>query len=207
MAPLVQQARAHLQANPARKLIYHRIQAPFPPDHWIHDPAIGGGRLIGEGCHIFDLLCELVAAPPVQVYAAGGTFLDPKRVPTHDSAIVTLTFADGSVGATLIGSDGCATFPKEATEIYWGGRAIYLDNYQRMAVHGLSPSEREEIDLGAVDKGHRVEIERFAEAILTGAPAPNGLVPACRAALISFLAVQSLVTGQALPVVASDYAV
>jgi predicted dehydrogenase len=207
MAPLVQQARAHLQAHPARKLIYHRIQAPFPPAHWIHDPDIGGGRLVGEGCHIFDLLCELVGAPPVQVYAAGGTFLDPALVPTLDSAVVTLTFADGSVGVTLIASDGCAAFPKEATEIYWGGRAIYLDNYQRMAIYGVSPSERQEVDLGEVDKGHRVEIDQFADAILHGVSPPNGLVTACRAALISYLAVESLQSGRPLGIDPNDYTV
>ncbi|HEX2948567.1 MAG TPA: Gfo/Idh/MocA family oxidoreductase, partial [Armatimonadota bacterium] len=76
MAPLVTEARNLLRDLPQKRLIYHRIQAPFPEDSWTHNPVIGGGRFVGEGCHIFDLLCELVPAPPVSVFASGGTFLD-----------------------------------------------------------------------------------------------------------------------------------
>ncbi|MFH1086337.1 MAG: Gfo/Idh/MocA family oxidoreductase [Chloroflexota bacterium] len=205
MAPLVRAAIAHLRAAPAKQLIYHRIQAPFPASHWTHDPAIGGGRFVGEGCHIFDLLCELVGAPPVSVHAAGGTFLDPARVRIPDSGIVTVTFADGSVGATLIASDGCPAFPKEATEVYWGGRALYLDNYRELAVYDADGLVERQT-LPEVDKGHRVELERWADAILAGAPPPNGLEQAMRAALISYKALDALATGQAQPIAASEYA-
>ena len=205
MAPLVRAAIGHLRAAPAKLLIYHRIQAPFPASHWTHDPAIGGGRFVGEGCHIFDLLCELASAPPVSVYAAGGTFLDPAQVHIPDSGIITLAFADGSVGTALIASDGCPAFPKEATEIYWGARAIYLDNYRELAVYDASGLVERQT-LPEVDKGHRVELERWADAILTGAPPPNGLVQAMRAALISYKVLDALATGQPQPIAADDYA-
>jgi len=207
MAPLVMEAKRFLAQDQAKKLIYHRIQAPFPVSHWIHDARIGGGRFIGEGCHIFDLLCELVEAPPSSVYASGSTFLDPQIVKTTDSGIVTLTFADGSVGTTLIASDGCADFPKEATEIYWAGKAILIENYQRLSVYGVIPEGEYRVSLKEVDKGHRREIELFADAILKGTPPPNGLKNAFRAALISFLAVESATTGKPMEVREDDYAV
>ena len=178
MAPLVVEAQRLIGASAAKRLIYHRIQAPFPADNWTHQAAIGGGRFVGEGCHIFDLFCELVGAPPVSVYAAGGTFLDPARVHIPDSANVTISFADGSVATTLISSDGCADFPKEATEIYWAGKAIYIDNFTSLSYHGVVENGDGRIVLKAGDKGHRIEIDRFADAILTGAPVPNGLVAA-----------------------------
>jgi len=202
LSPLVLKAKELLAQYPGKKMIYHRIQAPFPADSWTHDPAIGGGRFVGEGCHIFDLFCE-----PVAVYAAGGTFLDPTRVKIPDSALVTLTFADGSVATTLIASDGCAEFPKEATEIYWGGKAIYIDNFQTLSYHGVVENGEGRIALKAGDKGHRYEINQFAEAVLHGAPPPNGLVAACRAALISFLVNESLAGGQVLPICEADYQV
>lgn len=207
MAPLVARAREILARLPAKRLIYHRIQAPFPQTHWTHLPAVGGGRFVGEGCHIFDLLCELAPAPPVQVFASGGTFLDPARVHIADSAIVTLTFADGSVGSTLVASDGCARFPKESTELYWAGRALWIDDFTRLTYRGPTPDGDRDLALAAQDKGHRDELAAFARAIRAGAPAPNGLSQALRAALISFAAVESLATGQPVAIDAADYRV
>jgi len=207
LSPLVLKARELLAAWPGKKMIYHRIQAPFPADSWTHDPEVGGGRFVGEGCHILDLFCELVNAPPTSVYAAGGTFLDPQRVHIPDSAIVTLSFADGSVATTLIASDGCAEFPKEATEIYWNGKAIYIDNFATLSYYGVVENGEGRIALKSGDKGHRREIDLFAEAVLHGMPPPNGLVAAYRAALISFMVNESLTCGQALPIHEADYQV
>ena len=209
MAPLVVKAKEIMaRYDPeAKKMVYHRIQAPFPVAHWIHDSQIGGGRFVGEGCHIFDLLCELVGVPPAAVYAAGGIFLDPKVVRTPDSGIVTLAFADGSVGTTLIASDGCGAFPKEATEIYWAGKAIKISNYQELSYYGVVEEGEGRITLKATDKGHRREIDLFAEAILQGTPPPNGLKNAFRAALISFLVTESVSNGQPMAIAEADYAV
>ena len=188
----------------AKKMLYHRIQAPFPASHWTHDPEVGGGRFVGEGCHIFDLFCELVGAPPTTVHAAGGTFLDPEAVKIPDSAIVTIGFADGSVATTLIASDGCAAFPKEATEIYWDGKAIQIVDFCELSYHGVVPHGEGRLTLEATDKGHRREIDLFADAILEGTPPPNPLDNAWRAALISFLVGESLASGRALSVRLSE---
>ena len=205
MAPLVLAAKDVLDGHAGRRLIYHRIQAPFPVDHWIHSATIGGGRFVGEGCHIFDLLCELVPSPPVSVYASGGVFLDPSRVRVPDSGIVVLTFADGSVGTTLVASDGCSAYPKESTEIYCDGMAIEIANYQEISAYdgGAEPLRR--VRLEAVDKGHKREIDLFADAILEGTPPPNGLRSAFRAALISYAVGRSISSGEPETIHESDY--
>lgn len=205
MAPLVTKARELLAALPDKRMVYHRIQAHFSATHWTHDPAVGGGRFVGEGCHIFDLLCELAPAPPVMVYASGGTFLDPEVVKIPDSAIVTITFADGSVGTTLIASAGCGTFPKEVTEIYCALRAVYIHDFREMEYHGFEGQERVKVELSATDKGQPVEIEALAEAILNDTESPNGLTQAARAAVISYMVNESVASGQPLPISESDY--
>lgn len=206
MAPLVTRARELLSDVSGKRMIYHRIQAPFPAEHWTHDPLLGGGRFVGEGCHIFDLLCELIPAPPTFVFAAGGTFLDPSIVHIPDSAVVTLGFADGSVGATLIASDGCASFPKEATEVYCAGRAIHIADFREMECCGFGPESRHE-SLPATDKGQAIEIDRFADAILLDAEPPNGLVAATRAAVISYKVSESIASGAPVPIEEREYAV
>ncbi len=205
MAPLITKARDLLSPLKEKKLIYHRIQAPFPETHWTHDPKIGGGRFVGEGCHIFDLLCELVQAPPVSVYASGGTFLDPQIVKIPDSGIVTITFADGSVGTTLIASAGCPTFPKESTEIYCANKSIYISDFKEMEYHGFDGQERNRFEMGSTDKGQIAEIDQLAGAILKNTEAPNGLVKAARAAVISYMVGESLSSGLPVAISTLDY--
>lgn len=202
LALLIVEARHLLTTLPQKRLIYHRLQAPFPEHLWTHDPKVGGGRFIGEGCHIFDLLCELVPAPPVSVYAAGGIFLDPLRVKTPDSGVVTLGFADGSVGTTLIASAGCGSFPKESTEIYCAGKAILISDFKEMETHGFGDGGRQVKTLEKQDKGQAGEIDLLADAILGDGEAPNGPGKAARAALVSLKVVQSIATG--LPVAISE---
>ncbi|HOP10176.1 MAG TPA: Gfo/Idh/MocA family oxidoreductase [Oscillospiraceae bacterium] len=205
MAPMIVTARDLLKDNDHKKMIYHRIQAPFPADVWTHDPKVGGGRFIGEGCHIFDLLCEIVGKPPVSVYASGGTFLDPEKVKIPDSAIVTITFADGSVGTTLIASAGCSAFPKESTEIYCDGKAIWVNDFTAMEYYGFEGHAKTTLAFDKVDKGHTSEIDQFADAILLGKDSPNGLVKAARAAVLSYMVNESLASGKPVAVSEKDY--
>ena len=65
LSPFVRKAVDILKPEDSKRMIYYRMQAAFPENHWTHDPAVGGGRFVGEGCHNFDVLCELVPAPPV----------------------------------------------------------------------------------------------------------------------------------------------
>ena len=205
MAPLVTKARDLLKTAKGKKLIYHRIQAPFPENSWTHDPKIGGGRFVGEGCHIFDLLCELVQSPPVSVYASGGIFLNPDKVKIPDSGIVTITFADGSVGTTLIASAGCSSFPKEATEIYCAGKAIYINDFKEMSYFGFEAQDRARLEYSAADKGQASEIDQLADAILNDTEPPNGLLKAARAAVISFMVNESIKNKAPVPVCEAEY--
>jgi len=204
MAPLIRKARDLIKGIDKKKLIYHRIQAPFSETHWTHDPAVGGGRFVGEGCHIFDLICELVGKPPVSVYASGGTFLDPEKVKIPDSGIITITFEDGSIGTTLIASTGCKLFHKEATEIYCDGKAIYIDEFKEMKSYGFG-KEEEVITLEKIDKGQIAEIDELADAIVNNTEPPNELINAARAAVISFYVNESIKTGKQIPICKEDY--
>lgn len=205
MAPLVEKAKQLIATDPGKVLMYHRIQAAFPADSWTHIATVGGGRFVGEGCHIFDLLCELAPAPPVSVYAAGGTFLDPNIVKICDSGIITITYADGSVGTTIIASDGCPTFPKEATEIYVKGKAIFIDNFLEMTYCGYEGQDKVKIETSNMDKGHMIEIDQLADAIVNDTDPPNGIVNAARAAVISFMVSESIASGKAIPISEADY--
>ena len=40
-----------------------------PKESWVQDVDVGGGRIIGEGCHFIDWMIWLTGAEPTQVYA------------------------------------------------------------------------------------------------------------------------------------------
>lgn len=195
LAPMVTKAKDLLDTIEGKIMAYHRIQAPFPESHWTHIPEVGGGRFVGEGCHIFDLFSRLMDSEPVSVYASGGTFLNQDIVKIPDSANVTITFADGSVCTTLIASAGCSLFEKEATEIYCDNKAIFINGFREMSYYGFDGHDRIDYNFDKVDKGQMVELDQLADAILNDTESPNGLAVALKGAVISYKVLESLESG------------
>lgn len=205
LAPLVRQARAALSALERPMVIYHRIQSYFKSNefHWILDANEGGGRIVSEACHIFDLFCELTGREPVRVTAEGGVFTKSGKVTTPDTALVTVAFEGGSIATLCIPSVGNSQLPKEWTEIYCGNAAVTIENFQKMTSY-IGPSVEERV-LPEVDKGHAEELRLLADSLLTGGPAPNGVESAMRSALLSLKAIESIRTHQTIAVSPSEY--
>src|SRR5690606_10753280 len=100
----------------------------IPPEHWTQDPAVGGGRIIGEACHHTEWMRFLVGAP---ITAFGGRRMGKTEALaiTEDKASITLGFADGSFGTIHYLANGGASFPKERIEVFAAGRTLQLDNF------------------------------------------------------------------------------
>ncbi len=206
LAPLVQKAREILSSRKLPLFIYHRMQNPFPGGtHWLLNEKIGGGRMIGEGCHCIDLLSVLVGSEPVRVYAEGGIFTGSKEHHTPDSFSLTLGFEDGSAASLILSSVGSAGLDKESTGIYSGETAIIITQFQKMVVPSGSLPERMEVKLPKVDKGHSYELGLFAQAILGDSEPPNGFVQAYRTAIICFKAVESALKHRVEKISKSEY--
>ena len=105
LAPMVMKAKELLAESSDKIMASHRMQNPMPAGHWLLDPKIGGGRITGEGCHVIDMLCEIIESPPVRVYASGGRFLKDSLDP-HDSAQILISFRDGSSASARLMSSG-----------------------------------------------------------------------------------------------------
>lgn len=142
------------------------VNAGFlPADSPYHDPAQGGGRMIGEGCHFIDLMRFLVGAPITAVQSA--MLGEAPGVDVRDDKMtVTLLFADGSLGTLHYLANGHRGHPKERLEVYSQGRLLALDNFRRLRGHGF-PGFRNQ-NLWRQDKGHAAEIARFVEAVARG---------------------------------------
>jgi predicted dehydrogenase len=139
----------------------YRVNAgPLAPDHWTRLRAVGGGRLIGEGCHFIDLMSFLIGRRVAEVHAHALRAVDGG---SPDTLHVNLRYEAGAVGHMLYVATGDASQPKERVEAFGHGRSGVLDNFRRLelwrngtrAVRGRR---------GAVDKGFDAEIEAFLEA-------------------------------------------
>jgi predicted dehydrogenase len=166
-APLLldlQQQLARLSGPKA--FVYTCNAGAIPADHWTQDPALGGGRLLGEACHFVDLLRHLAASPieDLQLLTAADSKLCP------DTFSLQLRFADGSIGTVHYFATGSKAFPKERLEVFAAGKVLRLDNYRKLQAWGL-PGFRTRCRLSQ-DKGQQACCAAFMAAIEEAGPAP-----------------------------------
>lgn len=168
-APLAQKLSAFLSTRQEPVVVHYRVNAGYLPlDHWLHDPFIGGGRIIGEGCHFVDFVSFLAGQSPRSVCAAslpdGGRYRE-------DNVVMTLCYPDGSLGTVSYLANGDKSFPKERVEVFCGGRVAVLDDFRslEMIEDGRRQVMRSRL---RQDKGHAAEWQAFAAAIQQGGPPP-----------------------------------
>jgi len=168
-APLAVKMQAFIALRQEPLAAHYRVNAGFiPPNHWVHDPAQGGGRILGEACHFIDFLTFLVGAAPVSVTAQalpdGGRYHE-------DNAVFTFTFPDGSLGTLSYLANGDKAFPKERVEVFVGGRVAVLDDFRFLELvhNGQRQALRSRL---RQDKGHLGEWQAFTQAILAGGAPP-----------------------------------
>jgi predicted dehydrogenase len=148
-------------------VIYTVNAGAVPVNHWTQDPEIGGGRIIGEGCHFIDFIRFLVGHPIVGVEARmmGAA---PGVAVRQDKMMILLEFADGSIGAVHYLANGSKSFPKERVEVFSEGRVLVLDNFQVLTGYGWKGFKRQR--LWRQDKGHKAEVAAFIERVMGGGP-------------------------------------
>jgi predicted dehydrogenase/threonine dehydrogenase-like Zn-dependent dehydrogenase len=168
-APLVGKAQELLGGVREPKFFVMTVNAgAAPAGHWTRDPAVGGGRIIGEGCHFVDLLRFLAGSPVAAVGVAKlGAVSEPTRA---DVVTFTLSFADGSLGTVHYLANGHKSFPKERLEIFCGGRILQLDNFRSLRGYGWPGFGK--TSLWRQDKGQAECASAFVDAIRKGQPSP-----------------------------------
>ncbi|MBI5293829.1 MAG: bi-domain-containing oxidoreductase [Chloroflexi bacterium] len=186
-APLAQSLFAFLSNRKEPLHAHYRVNAGYIPlNHWTHDEVLGGGRIIGEGCHFVDFITFLVGAAPVRVTAQalpnGGKYRE-------DNVSMTFTFPDGSLGVVDYLANGDKSFPKERVEVFCGGSIAILDDFVSLTTvrDGKRKEERK-----AQDKGWKAEMEALAKAIRAGGAAPIPYEQLIGVTQATFAAVESI---------------
>jgi polar amino acid transport system substrate-binding protein len=147
-------------------LVTYRVNAgALPPGHWANDPVSGGGRLIGEGCHFFDLCSYLTGDAgivAVEARAAGRA----RGLPEDFAA--QLSFADGSVAQILYTAKGDPRLGKERVEVHAGGVSAIIEDYHTGSIHRGGKTT----NLTQAGKGHAEEVQALLAAVGSGGPPP-----------------------------------
>lgn len=164
-SPYVVEARRHTRQRVNPLFMRYRMNAGYIPlDHWVHGPE-GGGRLVGEACHIVDLFSSMTEARFADIHV---THLQPKTgsVSATDNASIVISYADGSVGALDYFAVGSRELPKELFEIHFDEKSIVIDDYKSIQGYGVKVTGMKS---AIAEKGHREELEAFAAAVRGGA--------------------------------------
>jgi len=186
-APFIQQMKKML-GDGAPKAINYRINAGIvPPEHWVHDKQIGGGRIIGEACHFIDLCMYLAGAPITAVSAKAMN--DPHSL--NDTVVISLQFANGSVANLSYFSNGNKNLPKEYLEVFSGGIVSVMEDFKTLKTFGKTKNESS----GTQDKGHKAEVASFMQAIKSGKPSPISFDEIYLSTLATFKVIESIASG------------
>jgi predicted dehydrogenase/NADPH:quinone reductase-like Zn-dependent oxidoreductase len=164
-APHVQRIKALLGGVSGPKSFVMTVNAgSIPAGHWTQDPAVGGGRVIGEACHFIDLLRFLAGSPIVSHARAA---MDS---PSADTVTLQLGFRDGSIGTVHYFANGTKAFPKERLDVFAQGRVLQLDNFR--VLRGFGWPGFKTMRLWRQDKGQAACAEAFLSAVRDSGEAP-----------------------------------
>ena len=188
-APLALEMK-QLFAECAEPLAMHyTVNAGFiPSTHWTQDPEIGGGRILGEGCHFIDFLIWMCGSLPVKVNAF--SLPDSGRY-NEDNVSIQLTFANGSIGTVSYLANGDKSYAKERVEVFGGGRIAVLSDYRTLETWKDGDHKKESSALRQ-DKGHAGSWNAFLEAAHKGKQAPIGYDEIFSGMLACFAAIESI---------------
>jgi len=168
-APMTREVIAEVSRRSGPLVVNITVNAgAIPREHWTQNATVGGGRIVGEGCHFIDLARAIVGHEIVRLDVTSASSASGEAV--DDVALMSLAFSDGSIASVAYLSNGAKTYPKERIECFFDGRTIAIDNWRKIHRFGVSGplfemSKRQ-------NKGHASEIDAWLRAVKQGGPAP-----------------------------------
>jgi predicted dehydrogenase len=163
-APLVQAMKK--EAGDLPMSINYRVNAGvIPKDVWVQDPAVGGGRIIGEACHFIDTCTFLIGSLPESVFASCVTKPD-QSIPDEDNVSITIKYQNGSTAVINYYAFGNNQLPKEYIELFAPDLAMTMDNFRELEIFKGGKSKK--YKNSNQDKGFKGEFTALKTAVEKG---------------------------------------
>ena len=161
----------------------------IPANVWVHEMAVGGGRIIGEACHYIDLCTYLTGSKVISVCMnAMGT--NPEE--NTDNASILLKYENGSNAVINYFSNGSKAYSKERIELYHQERTLVLDNWRKLKGFGFRGFSSAS---SGQDKGHFNQFQTLLKTIESGGSPIIPIDEIINTTKASFAAIESLKTG------------
>jgi predicted dehydrogenase/threonine dehydrogenase-like Zn-dependent dehydrogenase len=190
-SPAIRRAQEVLKKRTTPLVVSYRMNAGYlPREHWIQSPE-GGGRNLGEACHIYDLFNALTESQ-CQAVSAHAIAPASQQWKKNDNFVAIISYSDGSVCSLTYTAQGEKSFPKETMEIFADGKVISLQDYKSLTIAGGRHKGWRSV---AQSKGQFEELKALSEGLQRGMwPIP--LEQQIQATRIAF-EVERQITGQA----------
>ena len=170
-------------------VMHYRVHAGFmPPTHWMQHPE-QGGRFIGEGGHFVDVMQFLCGALPTSVYAVAPS--DYARHYNNDNVLVTITFADGSVGTIHYLANGSNAVEKEYLEVFGDSKTARMANFKKLE---CAVGRKKSTTSFSGSKGHAEEMKALLDGFESGAGSPISIDSLAATSRATFAVLESLRT-------------
>lgn len=177
------------------KLISIRMNSPdMSGTYWMMDPAEGGGAILGEGCHFFDLMAWFADSDPVSIFA-NNLELPEDKIGSNNNLASTIAFEDGSVGGFVYETLGHRNLGSERVEVSCGGTTALVEDVRRLWIwngDGSRPKRRKRMK---AEKGHYQLLDDFVEGVFDGRNFEKEALQGAKATLCAIAALRSLETG------------
>jgi predicted dehydrogenase/threonine dehydrogenase-like Zn-dependent dehydrogenase len=146
-SPFATKAKAMIGDSGPINVIANMNAGFIPANSWVHDLKVGGGRIVGEACHLIDLITFLSGSLVEEIImtAAGQ---NPEE--NTDNASILMKYRNGSIGVINYFSNGSKAYSKERVEVYSQGRTLVIDNFRKLESYGFPSKGFSK----SQDKGH-----------------------------------------------------
>ncbi len=169
--------------------MHYRVHAGFlPTTHWMQQPD-QGGRFIGEGGHFVDVMQFLCGALPTSVHAVAPTDIAGRY--NHDNVLVSITFADGSVGTIHYLANGSNAVEKEYLEVFGDQKTARMWNFKKLE---CAVGRKKSSTSFSGDKGHAAEMKAVLDGFESGTGSPISIDSLAATSRATFAAMESVRT-------------
>lgn len=169
------------------KNIVATMNAGFiPPEMWVHDLEIGGGRIIGEACHFIDL-CSYIAGSRVISVCMNALGETPEE--NTDNASILLKYENGSNAVINYFANGSKSYAKERIEVYAQQKVFVIYNWRKLEGYGVKGFSKKS---GTLDKGQKDMFAQLNERIINGGESLISFDSIVNTTRASFAAIRSL---------------
>lgn len=158
----------------------------IPPEVWVHDLEVGGGRIIGEACHFIDL-CSYLAGSRVISVCMNAMGENPQE--NTDCATLLLRYENGTNAVVNYFANGSKSYPKERVELFAQEKVLVLDNWRKLEGYGVKGFSKMK---SGMDKGQKAEFALLTERCENGGESLIPFESIVNTTKATFAAIQSL---------------